>query len=45
MTTIRDVGRFVAAALDLEEWEHDMNIEGDTLHLGHVLTMFDAARG
>ena len=31
LTTVRDVGKFVAASLDLARWKQDMNIMGDTL--------------
>lgn len=44
MTTIRDVGRFVAAALDLEEWQHDMNIAGDKLPLDEILRIVETVK-
>lgn len=44
MTAIRDVGRFVAAALNLKEWQHDMNIKGDTQRLDQILAMLEATR-
>lgn len=44
MTTIRDVGRFVAAALDLEQWQHDMNNAGDTLPLDEILCIIETVK-
>lgn len=43
MTTIRDEGRFVAAALGLGTWQHDMNVVGDTLPLDQILQLVESA--
>ncbi|KAJ5844972.1 hypothetical protein N7534_008641 [Penicillium rubens] len=45
MTSLRDVGRFVAASLDLPEWEEDMTMVGDTLTMGELLTHAEAVTG
>ncbi|KIL93892.1 hypothetical protein FAVG1_02454 [Fusarium avenaceum] len=36
-TAMRDVGRFVAAALDLQKWETEMSMVGETLTMGELL--------
>ena len=43
MTMIRDVGRFVAAALDLPQWSQEMNMAGDTLPLDQIVALAEAA--
>jgi hypothetical protein len=36
-TTVKDVGRFVAASLDLVKWEENMTMVGETVNLGDLL--------
>ncbi|CAH0035050.1 unnamed protein product [Clonostachys rhizophaga] len=36
-TTMKDVGRFVAASLDLVKWEENMTMVGETVNLGDLL--------
>ena len=38
-TTMRDVGRFTAAILELGKWEQTMNIVGDTLTSGELISL------
>ncbi|KAJ5534135.1 hypothetical protein N7527_000389 [Penicillium freii] len=45
MTSLRDVGQFMAASLDLPEWEEDMTMVGDTLTMGELLTNAEAVTG
>ncbi|KAF1363452.1 hypothetical protein EJ07DRAFT_152264 [Lizonia empirigonia] len=45
MTTVRDVGRFVVASLDLPKWEEDMSMAGDTLAMGELLAHAEAVTG
>lgn len=45
MTEIGDVGRFVAAALDLEKWESEMSIAGDVLGFGDVVRLAEQVTG
>lgn len=44
-TSLRDVGKFVAAALDLPEWEEEMGMSGDTLTMGELLDCAEAVTG
>lgn len=44
-TSIRDVGRFVAASLELPKWESDMSMAGDTLTMGELLDIAEAVTG
>ncbi|EGU88553.1 hypothetical protein FOPG_19914 [Fusarium oxysporum f. sp. conglutinans race 2 54008] len=44
-TTLPDVGRFVAASLDLPKWEEDMSMAGDTLTMGELLRHAEAVTG
>ncbi|KAF9691193.1 hypothetical protein EKO04_010867 [Ascochyta lentis] len=37
MTSIRDVGRFFVAALELPKWKEDMSMAGDTVTMGELL--------
>lgn len=37
VTSMKDVGHFVVASLDLPKWERDMNIVGDCLTMGELL--------
>lgn len=45
MTEIGDVGRFVARALELEDWERDMDIVGDTVRLDEVVEIAERVTG
>lgn len=45
MTEIGDIGRFVAAALDLDKWEPEMPMAGDTLGFGEVVRLAEKATG
>lgn len=45
MTTLRDVGRFVAASLELSKWEEDMDMVGETLTMGELLGHAEAVTG
>ncbi|KAK7413967.1 hypothetical protein QQX98_007150 [Neonectria punicea] len=36
-TTLRDVGPFVVASLELPKWEHDMSMAGDTITMAELL--------
>ncbi|KAH6880676.1 hypothetical protein B0T10DRAFT_551477 [Thelonectria olida] len=44
-TSMRDVGRFVAAALDIPNWEEEMGMAGDTLTMGELLASAEAVTG
>lgn len=44
-TTLRDVGKFVAAALELKTWEGEMNIVGDTVRLDEMIRVTEALLG
>jgi hypothetical protein len=44
-TSMRDVGLFVAASLDLPEWEEEMSMAGDTLTMGELLASAEAVTG
>jgi uncharacterized protein YbjT (DUF2867 family) len=44
-TTLPDVGRFVAASLDVPKWEEDMSMAGDTLTMGELLSHAEAVTG
>lgn len=37
MTSMRDIGRFVAASLELKSWEADMSMAGDTITMGELI--------
>lgn len=45
LTTVRDVGRYVAASLDLPRWNPDMNIMGDTLSFGDLISEAERITG
>ena len=47
MTEIGDVGRFVAAACELEDgrWEEDMSMVGDTIGVDEVVRLIEDVRG
>ncbi|KAF2188450.1 NAD(P)-binding protein [Zopfia rhizophila CBS 207.26] len=45
MTSVRDIGRFVAASLDLPKWEQNMNIMGDTLTAGELIELSERVTG
>lgn len=45
LTTGRDVGKFVAASLDLPRWKQDMNIMGDTLSFGELIAEAERITG
>ncbi|PKX92407.1 NmrA-like family protein [Aspergillus novofumigatus IBT 16806] len=42
LTTMRDVGRFVAYSLELPRWEPSMTMVGETLTMGELLTHAEA---
>ncbi|KAH7121790.1 hypothetical protein B0J13DRAFT_599370 [Dactylonectria estremocensis] len=44
-TSLRDVGKFVAAALDLPKWEEELSMAGDTLTMGELLASAEAVTG
>ncbi|KAM0325937.1 hypothetical protein ACHAQA_007242 [Verticillium albo-atrum] len=44
-TSSRDVGRFVAASLDLPKWEEDMSMAGETITMGELLASAEAVTG
>ena len=44
-TTLRDVGRFVAASLDLPKWEKEMSLVGDTLTMGELVKIAEEVTG
>ncbi|KIL88329.1 hypothetical protein FAVG1_08408 [Fusarium avenaceum] len=44
-TTLRDIGRFVSAALDLPKWEHDMSMAGDTITMGKLFGIAEEVTG
>ena len=45
MISMRDVGRFLVASLDLQKWEEDMTMVGDTLTMGELLAHAEAVTG
>ncbi|KAM0420374.1 hypothetical protein ACHAPT_011793 [Fusarium lateritium] len=45
MTTMRDVGRFFVASLELPKWEEYMSMAGDTLTMGELLAHAEAVTG
>ncbi|KAF4459791.1 hypothetical protein FALBO_13434 [Fusarium albosuccineum] len=45
MTTMRDVGRFFVASLELPKWEEEMSMVGDTLTIGELLSHAQNASG
>lgn len=45
LTSMRDVGRFVAASLDLPKWEEEMSMVGETLTMGELLASAEAVTG
>jgi hypothetical protein len=45
MTTLRDVGAFVAASLNLPKWEENMNMVGDTIRLDELLSIAESVTG
>lgn len=44
-TSLRDVGKFVAASLDLPKWEEEMTMAGDTVTMGELLASAEAVTG
>lgn len=44
-TTLRDIGRFVAASLELPKWEHDMSMAGDTITMAELLSIAEGVTG
>ncbi|KAL6408103.1 uncharacterized protein AUP68_08476 [Ilyonectria robusta] len=44
-TAMRDIGRFVAASLNLPKWEEEMTMVGDTLTMGELLAHAEAITG
>jgi uncharacterized protein YbjT (DUF2867 family) len=45
MTSLKDVGRFVVASLDLPKWEENMNMVGDIVTMGELLAHAEAVTG
>ncbi|KAH7357960.1 hypothetical protein B0T11DRAFT_98220 [Plectosphaerella cucumerina] len=45
LTTSRDVGKFVAASLDLPKWELEMGMSGDTVTMGELLEAAETITG
>jgi hypothetical protein len=45
MTTIRDVGRFVAASLELERWVDDLSMVGDTVRMDKMIQLAEEFTG
>ncbi|KAM6527424.1 hypothetical protein FSOLCH5_003494 [Fusarium solani] len=45
MTTMRDVGRFFVASLELPKWEESMSMAGETLTMGELLAYAEAVTG
>lgn len=43
--TTQDIGRFVAASLDLEKWELDIGMAGDTKSANEVVAMLEQITG
>lgn len=44
-TTLKDVGLFVAASLELPKWQHDMSMSGDTITMGELLQLAEEVSG
>ncbi|KAM0271396.1 hypothetical protein ACHAQH_009118 [Verticillium albo-atrum] len=44
-TSARDVGRFVAASLDLPKWEEEMTMAGETITMGELLASAESVAG
>jgi uncharacterized protein YbjT (DUF2867 family) len=44
-TDVRDVGRFVAASLDLEKWEHESGMSGSTFTFNQLLGVAEKVMG
>ncbi|RMJ03639.1 hypothetical protein CDV36_014829 [Fusarium kuroshium] len=45
LTTLRDVGRFFVASLELPKWEEHMSMVGETLTMGELLAHAEAVTG
>lgn len=45
MTSMGDVGRFVAASLELSKWEKNMSMAGETLTMGELLSHAEEVTG
>jgi hypothetical protein len=45
MSEIGNVGEFVAASLELERWQRDMNIVGSTMGIDEIVTLAQEVRG
>ena len=45
MTTLKDVGHFVRASLDLPKWEANMNMVGDIITMGELLSYAEDITG
>lgn len=45
MTSMKDVGRFFAASLELPKWEENMSMVGDTVTMGELLAHAEAVTG
>ena len=45
LTEMNNIGEFVAAALDLEKWERDMNIVGSIIRLDELVRIAEEVRG
>lgn len=44
-TSLRDIGRFVVAALELPRWEREMNLVGDTISIRELLKIAETVTG
>jgi hypothetical protein len=44
-TSMRDIGLFVVASLELPKWEHDMSMAGDTITMGELLSIAEGITG
>ena len=45
MTSARDVGRFVAAALNLQQWPPELRMRGDRMDISRLVQIIEAIRG
>ncbi|KAJ4251370.1 hypothetical protein NW762_011351 [Fusarium torreyae] len=45
MTSMRDVGRFFVESLELDKWEENMSMVGETLTMGELLAHAEAVSG
>ncbi|KAL8933091.1 MAG: hypothetical protein Q9216_006530 [Gyalolechia sp. 2 TL-2023] len=45
MTSAQDVGRFVAAALNLQQWPPELRMCGERMNVSHLVQIVEAVRG